>query len=87
MIDTEILPLIDELNSREAEGCDGIPTNLLKAIGEWGKKCLVEEFKSIKMTGKLLDNLTKAKNVTTDIKMNASECAEHKTINPIAHEY
>ena len=41
LIDTEILAAIDELKSGKAEGCDGIPAELLKALGERGKKCLV----------------------------------------------
>ena len=40
MINTEILTAIDELKIGKAEGCDGIPVELLKALGERGKKCL-----------------------------------------------
>ena len=29
---------MDELKSRKAEGCDGIPVELLKALGEKRKK-------------------------------------------------
>ena len=38
MIDTEILAAIDKLKSGKAEGCAGIPEELLKALGERGKK-------------------------------------------------
>ena len=51
MIDTEILAAIDKLKSGKAEGCDGIPAELLKALGDRGKRCLVEVFKSIYETG------------------------------------
>ena len=34
LIDTEILTAIDELKSGKAEICDGIPAELLKALGE-----------------------------------------------------
>ena len=30
LIDTEILAAIDELKSKKAEGCDGIPAELLR---------------------------------------------------------
>ena len=85
LIDTEILAAIDELKSGKAEGCDGIPAELLKALGEKGKKCLVEVCKSIYETGKWPDDFTKAIIVTIEKKMNASECADHRTINLIAH--
>ena len=42
LLDTEILAVIDKLKSRKAEGFDGIRAELLKALGERGKKCLVE---------------------------------------------
>ena len=34
LIDTEIMTTINELKSGKAEGCDGIPAELLKALGE-----------------------------------------------------
>ena len=68
LIDTEILAAIDELKSGKAEGCDGIPAELLKALGEKGKKCLVEVCKSIYETGKWPDDFTKAIIVTIEKK-------------------
>ena len=50
MIDTEILASIDELKSRKAEGCDGIPEELLKALEERRKKSIFEVSKGINET-------------------------------------
>ena len=47
LIGTEILAALDEHKSSKVEECDGIPADLLKALRERGKKCLVEVCKSI----------------------------------------
>ena len=86
LIDTDILAAIDNLKSGKGVDCDGIPAELLKASEERGKKCLLEVCKSINETGKWLDDFTKTIIVTIENKMNASECADHRTINLIAHE-
>ena len=55
MIDTEILTAIDELKSGKAEGCDGIPAELLKVLGERGKVpsgSMQEYLRECKMTGR-----------------------------------
>ena len=77
MKDTEILAAIDELKSGKAEGSDGIPAELLKALGERGKNSLVEVCKNKYETKKWPDDFTKAIVVTIEKKMNASECADH----------
>ena len=86
MIDNEILAAIDEVKSGKAKGCNWIPAELLKTLGERGKKCLVEVCKSIYETEKWLDDFTKAIIVTIEKRMNASECADHRKINLIVHE-
>ena len=85
LIDTGILAAINELKRGKAEGCDGIPAELLKALGERREKYLVKVCKSINETRKWPEDFTKAIIVKIDKKMNASECADHKTINLIAH--
>ena len=88
LIDNEILVAIDELKSLKAEGCDGIPAKLLRALGERRKKCLVEVCKRRKMSeaGKWPNDFTKATNIIIEKKINASECADHRTINLIAQK-
>ena len=71
MIDSEIMACIDELKSGTAEGCDGIPAELLKALG--GNKCIVEVCKSIYETGKWPDDFKKAIIVTIEKKLTSFE--------------
>ena len=52
MRDPEIIAAIDKLVNGKSEGCDGIPAELLKVLGERGKNSLIEICKRIYETGK-----------------------------------
>ena len=85
LIEEEVALAIKELKVGKSEGVDEIPAELLKALGERGRKELFGICQDIYVTGEWPDDFTQATIVTLEKKVNATECADHRTISLISH--
>ena len=85
LIEEEVALAIKELKVGKSEGVDKVPAELLKALGERGRKELFGICQDIYVTGEWPDDFTQATIVTLEKKANATECADHRTISLISH--
>jgi len=85
LLDAEIEEAIKSLKKRKAEGCDGIPAELMQNMDENGTKMLLEICKKIYECGEWPEDFTTTVMIPIKKKPLTRECSEHRTISLITH--
>lgn len=82
---SEFEKALADLKNGKAEGIDGIPAELLKALGCTAKKELFEICKEIYLTGEWPDDMMASIVIPIEKKQGAQECVEFRTISLVSH--
>jgi len=82
---SEFEKALADLKSGKAEGIDGIPAELLKALGCTAKKELFEICNEIYLTGEWPDDMMASIVIPIEKKQGAQECVEFRTISLVSH--
>jgi hypothetical protein len=85
LMDSEIREAIKELKKGKAVGCDGIPAELIKIVGEDAEKHLLNVCRKMYETGMWPEEFTKTIMIPLPKKQNAIECSDFRTISLIPH--
>src|ERR1700761_8151060 len=85
LIIAEIELAINDLKNGKSEGIDEILAELLKVLGEKGKRELFKLCQDIYVSGEWPDDFIRSTIITLEKKLNALECANHGTISLISH--
>jgi hypothetical protein len=85
ILEREILYGIHDLKVGKAEGEDGIPAEMLKALEGAGQEHLIKLCKSIYDTGIWPEDFLHSTIVPIQKKPNALKCEDHRTISLISH--
>ena len=82
---SEFEKALADLKNGKAEGIDGIPAELLKALGCTAKKELFEICKEIYLSGEWPDDMMASIVIPIEKKQGAQECVEFRTISLVSH--
>jgi hypothetical protein len=85
VIDSEIEQAIKDLKKGKAEGEDGIPAEMLKALDPEALRLLHQLCKAMYMEGKWPEDFLRSTIVPLQKKPNAQRCEDHRTISLISH--
>ena len=85
ILTSEIVRAIQDLKTGKAEGEDGIPAELLKALQGKGEHHLIKLCKDMYNTGTWPEDFLHSNIVTLQKKPNAQRCEDHRTISLISH--
>jgi len=85
ILESEILQAIQDLKIGKAEGEDGIPAELLKALQGEGEEHLIKLCKAMYNTGTWPEDFLHSTIVPLQKKPNAQRCEDHRTISLISH--
>jgi endonuclease/exonuclease/phosphatase family metal-dependent hydrolase len=81
----EVLEAIDHMKKSKAEGSDGIPSELLKALSEKTKEKLADLCKDMYNKGEWPQDFYKTTMIPIEKKANATDCGDYRTISLISH--
>jgi len=73
---------LEELKNKKATGLDGIPAELLKALGSAGKRELFEIYNEIYIRGEWPEDYLESIIIPIEKKSGAQECVDFQTIMP-----
>ena len=85
IIEEEIVKAMEEMENNKAEGIDNIPTEILKSLGEKGRKVLYHICQDIYATGIWPEDFLQTIIIPVEKKLNAVNCEEFRTISLVSH--
>lgn len=85
LIEVELRGAIEDLKKGKAVGCDGIPAEIIKALGGDAQEYLMGMCRRMYDTGKWPEEFTRIVMIPLPKKPNARECADFRTISLIPH--
>ena len=85
LLASEVLEAIQSMKKNKAEGCDGIPAEFWKILGEKGTQELVQICADMYREGVWPKDFTRLILIPLQKKVNATECGDFRTISLIPH--
>ena len=82
---SEVRNALKKSQNGKAPGEDGITTEMLKLLEDFGVQKMTELFNDMYSTGHIPDELLKSVYITLPKKPRATECADHRTISLMPH--
>jgi len=82
---SEFEKALEELKNKKATGPDGIPAELLKALGSAGKRELFEICNEIYIRGEWPEDFLESIIIPIEKKSGVQECVDFQTISLISH--
>ena len=85
ILKSEVRNALRKSQNGKAPGDDGITTEMLKLLEDFGVEKMTELFNDIYSSGHIPDELLKSVYITLPKKARATECADHRTISLMPH--